>query len=484
MSQAQRTLDPYDNRDLAPARARRRRYDPAAHNAAREALQRRAAIVRDRVTIKDAVEKVVGKMKKAGRAFIAPCPFHADSTASLAVYPEPGDRVPVPFFVCYGCGIKGDVIKFVMERQKLDWRQAIELLEGENGLRLLTEATPPPPAPKVAQVLDRKKLERAELIWERAQVLAPGGVVDLYLRGRAIVPPASYGAGDAAVNGGWPPDIRFSGRCWHYLEKKHFPAMVAAIRGYGDALLTVHCTFLASRQDGSWVKAPIEKPKLVVGSYGPGFIRLGPDADAMLGGEGIESSLSAMQLWKRSGLAFVTSGRMKSVEPPFACSDFVYAADKGGGNNTRWGEVFAHEGAKKFGVGRKMAVQIPNIDADKADFNDYVVTKASGTWRPASALPVVSATPSVPPVRGPLSPPCLPSRPMSARAGRDEPEATAARLEEVGKGERLARQRYIQAQEALSRIDRTNDEALSAARAEVDSARTTWNSALKGRRVA
>jgi hypothetical protein len=350
------------------------RHDPIAMATAREQWAHRANEVRARVGIQSVVERVMS-LKRAGAALQGLCPFHDEKTASFTVYPKKG------FFLCYGCRAAGDVIAFVMRRQGLDFKAAIELLESENGLRHLQQATPVPAAPKVAQVADRQKLERAARIWRQSLALERDGAVDRYLRGRCLVPSAEYGIGDAAVNAGWPVDLRFAPQCWHDIERMPLPAMLAAIRGYGGELLTVHRTYLAQRPNGSWIKAAVEKAKLVVGTFGPGFIRLGPDADEMVGGEGIESSLSAMQLWRRSGICFVNNGRMKSVEPPFACGDFIYAADKGG--KGRWGEVFAREGAKRFGVGRKATVQIPNIAADKADFNDLLQAKVRGDYAPA-----------------------------------------------------------------------------------------------------
>jgi hypothetical protein len=52
------------------------------------------------------------------------------------------------------------------------------------------------------------------------------------------------------------------------------------------------------------------------------------------------------------------------------CSNFIYAADKGG--KGRWGEVFAQQGARAFSVGRKVSVKIPNIAVEKGDFNDLL----------------------------------------------------------------------------------------------------------------
>lgn len=347
-----------------------------------ETWEKRKRAVIERVSIDDVIGRVVAlKGKSGGRSMLGLCPFHAESTPSFTVYPLGGRKVKVGFFVCYGCQAKGDVISFVMRQQGLDFKDAVELLESQNGISHLKPASAPK-KPAVTQVGDRDRLNRSHDLLRRSTALVAGSAVDIYLRLRAIVAPAEYGIGDASLNAGWPVDLRYLDRCWHYEERREFPAMIAAIRAHDGTLLTVHQTFLARGTDGAWTKAAVKKPKLVVGSYEPGFIRLGPDADEMVGGEGIESSLSAMQLWKRSGLAFVNSGRMKTVEPPFACSDFVYAADKGGKSGTRWGEIFAHEAkAAPWNIGRKVEVKIPNLAADKGDFNDLVQLRARAERR-------------------------------------------------------------------------------------------------------
>jgi hypothetical protein len=454
--------NPYEHR-LDHGYHRRGRHDPIAASAAREQWSQRANEVRARVGIQGVVERVVS-LKRAGAALQGLCPFHDEKTGSFTVYPKKG------FFICYGCRAAGDVLAFVMKRQGLDFKEAVQLLESENGLKHLQRSVPLPRAPAAAEDGDRQKLLRAQRLFAESVEILRDDPVDRYLRGRCLVPPADYGAGDAAQNAGWPADLRFHPRCWHDLERREYPAMIAAIRGYEGALLTVHRTYLAPRADGGFGKAAIEKAKLVVGTFGPGFIRLGPDAGAMIGGEGIESSLSAMQLWRRSGICFVNSGRMKSIEPPFACSDFIYAADKGG--KGKWGEVFAHAGAKAFGVGRTVAVKIPNIAADKGDFNDFLQLRVRGE-RP-------SAVAAAPAPRRPIA-----AAPRAKPSPRREPEGDAVvqRLDDVGKGERLARQRYVRAKERLALIDRTDEAALAAARIERRAAYEDWTRALSGRRV-
>jgi DNA primase len=440
------------------------RHDPVAAAAARGQWAQRANEVRARVRLQGVVERVV-RLKRAGAALQGLCPFHDEKTGSFTVYPKKD------FFLCYGCRAGGDVIAFVMRRQGLDFKAAIELLESENGLRHLQAATPAP-ALKVVQAPDRQKLERAQRIWRQSLALERDGAVDRYLRGRCLVPPSDYGVGDAGINAGWPVDLRYEPRCWHDIERREYPALVAAIRGYDGQLLTVHRTYLVERADGGVGKAAVEKAKLVVGTFGPGFIRLGPDADAMTGGEGIETSLSAMQLWRRSGICFVNSGRMKSVEPPFACSDFIYAADKGG--KGRWGEVFARAGAQAFGVGRTVAVKIPNIAADKGDFNDLLQARARGDHAPPPAAETKTLRAA--------SPPTKPLKPAPARVDR-EADALVARLDDVGRGERAARLRCLRARAALAIVDRKNEAALAAAQAELDEATAIWKRALAGKRV-
>lgn len=345
------------------------------------AWEARKTAVLERVPLQAVVERVV-RLRRSGAAMQGLCPFHEESTPSFAVYPRGGTKVRVPFWKCYGCGAGGDVIGFVMRDQALGFREAVELLEREGGLRHLELAPAPRPAARRAVDVDREKLEASSTVLRQALAIAPGDPVDVYLRRRFLVPPAAYGIGDVERNAGWPDDLRHHPQCWHEFERRRFPAMVAAIRSHDGSLLTVHRTYLELR-DGVWRKAAIEKPKLVVGAFGPGFIRLGPDADRMLGGEGIETTLSAMQLWKRPGICFVNSGRMKSVEPPFACSDFIYAADKGG--KGRWGEKFALAGAQAFGEGRRVVVRIPAIAADKGDFNDLLAERARAPERRSEA---------------------------------------------------------------------------------------------------
>ncbi|MEM7202165.1 MAG: DNA primase [Planctomycetota bacterium] len=67
-------------------------------------------------------------LKRAGRNLLALCPFHQEKTPSFTVFP---DR---QYFQCYGCGKGGDVYAFVMEREGVEFKEAVELLAQRVGV--------------------------------------------------------------------------------------------------------------------------------------------------------------------------------------------------------------------------------------------------------------------------------------------------------------------------------------------------------------
>ena len=72
-------------------------------------------------------------LKKMGRHHKGLCPFHAEKTASFTVNEEMG------FYKCFGCSAGGDVIKFLMEIEGIDFRDALERLADKAGVKLITK---------------------------------------------------------------------------------------------------------------------------------------------------------------------------------------------------------------------------------------------------------------------------------------------------------------------------------------------------------
>ena len=90
--------------------------------------------IRLRADIVDVVQTYVPTLKKAGLMWKACCPFHHEKTPSFNVNP---DR---QIFKCFGCGKGGDVFKFVMELENLDFTSAAELLAHKYGIIIPEEA--------------------------------------------------------------------------------------------------------------------------------------------------------------------------------------------------------------------------------------------------------------------------------------------------------------------------------------------------------
>jgi DNA primase len=69
-------------------------------------------------------------LKPRGRLRLALCPFHAEKTPSFTVYPDS------QHYHCFGCGKSGDAFTFLMEREGLSFREAMEVLAERAGIPL------------------------------------------------------------------------------------------------------------------------------------------------------------------------------------------------------------------------------------------------------------------------------------------------------------------------------------------------------------
>ena len=79
------------------------------------------------------VIEVIGEtvvLKRAGSAYKGLCPFHAEKTPSFVVTP---DRET---WHCFGCGQGGDIFTFLMQRDGLDFREALTRLADRAGVEL------------------------------------------------------------------------------------------------------------------------------------------------------------------------------------------------------------------------------------------------------------------------------------------------------------------------------------------------------------
>ncbi|HLY18938.1 MAG TPA: DNA primase [Bryobacteraceae bacterium] len=146
------------------------------------------------------IVKVIGeyvRLRKSGVSrYTGLCPFHSEKTPSFSVHA--GHQ----FYKCFGCGVSGDVLKFVMEFEHVSFPEAMKLLAERNGI----------PMPKRTEYADADTRLRAAVfqMQELAQdafreqlAAAEGAEARRYLEKRGVAPDVSaqFGLGYAERGG-------------------------------------------------------------------------------------------------------------------------------------------------------------------------------------------------------------------------------------------------------------------------------------------
>src|SRR5215472_3863801 len=160
------------------------------------------------------IETVVGeyvRLRRSGPSrYMGLCPFHNEKKPSFTVH------VVHQFYKCFSCGVSGDVIKFVQEKEGLSFFEALKTLAERYGI----------PMPKRSQYADDESRLRGAIfeMHELAQQTfranlsgAAGDTARQYLVKRGLAP-------ESAEQFGLGYSDR-SGRTLHHLfEQRNFTA--------------------------------------------------------------------------------------------------------------------------------------------------------------------------------------------------------------------------------------------------------------------
>jgi DNA primase len=295
-------------------------------------------IIRQRV-------RLTGKRDKFGL-----CPFHRERTPSFSVRDDRG------FYFCFGCGACGDVFDWFMRAEGLTFAEALERARSTAGA---------PPAPAAigggdgpvpddnAETAKRQAAARA--IWSASRPIV-GTVAEIYLREAR------------AITIALPDCLRCHPALPFDLHGEALPALVAAVTNLAGELVAVQRTWLTLNGSG---KADIRSPKRSLGPVSRGAVCLTPAAATLGLAEGVESALSAAELYRLPVWAALGCANLPRVRVPVGIANVVIFADRGA-----VGEQAAEKARAAFHEQRRrVVVRFPQLGED---FNDQLQAHRRG----------------------------------------------------------------------------------------------------------
>jgi DNA primase len=131
-------------------------------------------------------------LRRQGSRWVGLCPFHEERTPSFSVDAQE------KLYHCFGCGVGGDTIKFVEEKEGLAFAEAVELLADRYGVELEREREDPRAEARrqqkrrLSELLDRTAAFYSAYLWESDEAakareyLAKRGLGEEALRAFAV----------------------------------------------------------------------------------------------------------------------------------------------------------------------------------------------------------------------------------------------------------------------------------------------------------
>ena len=145
-----------------------------------------------RVDIVDVIERYV-PLKKGGANYSACCPFHTEKTPSFTVSPTK------QFYHCFGCGVHGNAISFLIEYQGLGYVEAVKDLAESVGMKMPEfepRAKKPEGGPDLYEIMKRA------CDYYREQLKTAPNAIE-YLRGRGLTGKIAARFGIGYAPEGW-----------------------------------------------------------------------------------------------------------------------------------------------------------------------------------------------------------------------------------------------------------------------------------------
>ena len=125
-------------------------------------------------------------LKKAGTTYKGLCPFHGEKSPSFHVNPEKG------FFHCFGCGVGGDVFKFLELHEKVTFHEAVRMLAQKLGVAIPDDGDGDRERQDTSLREALLKVHEVAAAWFREQLTGPaGGIARRQVEERGVTPAVS-----------------------------------------------------------------------------------------------------------------------------------------------------------------------------------------------------------------------------------------------------------------------------------------------------
>jgi DNA primase len=169
-------------------------------------------------------------LRRQGARWVGLCPFHEERTPSFSVDAQE------KLYHCFGCGVGGDVIKFVEEKEGLGFTEAVDLLADRYGVELEREQEDPRAEARrqqrrrLEQLLERAASFYASYLWESQE----GGKARAYLDERGLEEEVLRDFGVGYAPSAWDKILVLGQRAGFRIEELRGVGLVQRGRGGGE----------------------------------------------------------------------------------------------------------------------------------------------------------------------------------------------------------------------------------------------------------
>lgn len=169
-------------------------------------------------------------LRRQGSRWVGLCPFHEERTPSFSVDAQE------KLYHCFGCGVGGDTIKFVEEKEGLGFAEAVELLAERYGVELQREREDPRAEARrrqkrrLGELLDRVAVFYANFLWDAPEAAKARE----YLAGRGLGEEALRAFGVGYAPSAWDTVLIRGQRAGFSVEELRAVGLAQRGRGGGE----------------------------------------------------------------------------------------------------------------------------------------------------------------------------------------------------------------------------------------------------------